>query len=275
MGRFGRRHVVTWPADLFFVSQHVVARVSQHVTVRVSCSAFLRGGGFGVGRGVRAGGCRAGGQRATAWFLEMDLSTPGKLIQPSQLVLSGLGPLLPIPCLPAHTITTASARTPTHSRMHARKHTRRAHPPAYSVYCITLFDGPSVLSTHMSAAFWKPWHPLPEKPTNSGKTLLPHVASLPPAQPDALPAPGNTSTTRISMRLSSSTLWSSSLRVFISPAASTLPSYLDHFQPCLPLKCNFWILEKREGRPPIVGPYRPTARNHVKYLRAGPAEIPF
>ena len=136
---------------LCFPARRCARLPARHCASFLQCISPCRRVWRGAGREGRR--CRAGGQRATAWFLEMDLSTPGKLIQPSQLVLSGLGPLLPIPCLPAHTITTASTRTPTHSRMHAREHTRRAHPPAYSVYCIALFDGPSVLSTHMSAAF--------------------------------------------------------------------------------------------------------------------------
>jgi len=57
---------------------------------------------------------RGEAQGLTAWFLEMDLSTPGKLIQPSQTVFSGFGPLRPISCLPGPTVarsrqTAASA----------------------------------------------------------------------------------------------------------------------------------------------------------------------
>ena len=53
-----------------------------------------------VGRRGRQG--HGAGAGLTAWFLLMDLSTPGKLIQPSQPVLSGFGPLRPISCLPGH-----------------------------------------------------------------------------------------------------------------------------------------------------------------------------
>lgn len=46
----------------------------------------------------------------TAWFLEIDLSTAGKLIQPLQLAFSGLGELLPMSCVPAQTQSRAHKR---------------------------------------------------------------------------------------------------------------------------------------------------------------------
>lgn len=94
----------------------------------------------------------------TAWILEMDLSTAGKLIQPLQLAFSGLGELLPMSCVPAQTQSRAHKREklsvwldgmPARASIHTAHTTKlHVHTPAYSVYCTTL-PGPSVLSTHI------------------------------------------------------------------------------------------------------------------------------